>query len=434
MKGLARAMSSLTDYMSEKFAPIATRMTGNLWVRSVQEAIMAVVPMILVGSLITLVSILNNFVSWMPDFSRVNQFSFGLMGVFVAFLIPYQVMTHAGLRERRLVAGMAGMATFLLLIAPDFSEDLSQITYVFERLGATGMFVGIVGGLAVGAVFVLFARLKLFRGSTGLPDFIIVWFDSILPTLVCLFTGWFLLDVAGVDIYAGILTLFAPLATIAQSFWGFVLIYFVSAFLYSFGMSPWITFPLIYPLQLQGIQENIDAVATGGEATNINTYEVLFSGWVGIGGLGATLPLVLMMAFGAKSLRLRAIGRASLVPGIFNINEPVVFGAPVAFNPILMVPLWINGLIPPALVYLALSSGLVPIPSTLFQMWYTPFPISTWIVSPGIASLLLLVVVAGIVTLTWWPFFRAYDRQVVKEDEEPTAEAGEPSALTQGAQ
>lgn len=417
MKSINAWMQSLSDYMTDKFAPVANRLTGNLWVKSLQEAIMAVVPMILVGSLITLISILNNFVDWMPDLTRINQFSFGLMGLFVAFLIPYQVMHHKDFRDRRLIAGMAGVAVFLLLIGPTFSEDGASITFTFERFGATGMFTSIIGGLAVAAVFNLFAKLKMFRNSTALPDFIIVWFDSMLPILVSLLATWLLVDVAQIDIYSGILAVFSPLTAIAQSFWGFVLLYFISAFMYSFGMSAWILFPLVYPLQLQGIQDNMAAVAAGHPATNINTYEVLFSGWVGIGGIGATLPLVIMMAFWAKSARLKAIGRASLVPSVFNINEPIVFGAPIAFNPLLMVPFWINSLVPPILTYWALSSGLVPIPSELFQMWYTPFPFATWIVSPGLASMVLLVVITALVTLTWLPFFRAYDRQALAEDE-----------------
>jgi len=431
MSKVADVMESLTDYMTDTFAPRANRITGNLWVKSLQEAIMAVVPMILVGSLITLVSILNNFFSWMPDLTRINQFSFGLMGLFVAFLIPYQLMQHKGFRDRRLVAGMTGVAVFLLLIGPTFSDDSSTITFTFERFGATGMFTSILAGLAVAAIFNLAAKLRMFKNSTALPDFIIVWFDSMLPILLSLLVTWLLVNVAHLDIYAGLLALFSPLTAIVQSFWGFVLLYLIGAFLYSFGMSAWILFPIIYPLQLQGIQDNMAAVAAGHPATNINTWEVLYSGWVGIGGIGATLPLVIMMAFWARSARLKAIGRASLVPSIFNINEPIVFGAPIAFNPILMVPFWINSIIPPALTYWALSSGLVPIPSQVFQMWYTPFPISTWIVAPGVAGLLLLLVITVLVTLTWLPFFRAYDRQALAEDdiEKPTT-AGEPSTAT----
>ncbi|MGC3995531.1 MAG: PTS transporter subunit EIIC [Propionicimonas sp.] len=422
MKKLGTWMESLTDWMTDEFAPRANKVTGNLWVKALQEAIMAVVPMILVGSLITLVSILNNFFSWMPNLTPINQFSFGLMGLFVAFLIPYHVMQHKDFRDRRLVAGMAGVAVFLMLIGPTFSEDGGSITFTFERFGATGMFTSILAGLAVAAVFNLFAKLKMFKNSTALPDFIIVWFDSMLPILLSLLVTWLLVDVAHLDIYAGLLAIFSPLTAIVQSFWGFVILYFIGAFLYSFGMSAWILFPIVYPLQLQGIQDNMAAVAAGHPATNINTYEVLYSGWVGIGGIGATLPLVIMMAFWARSARLKAIGRASLAPSIFNINEPIVFGAPIAFNPILMVPFWINSIVPPVLTYWALSSGLVPIPSQLFQMWYTPFPFATWIVSPGLASMVLLAVITALVTLTWLPFFRAYDRQAVAEDEAEEAE------------
>lgn len=204
-----------------------------------------------------------------------------------------------------------------------------------------------------------------------------------------------------------------------------MLLYFIGAFLYSFGMSAWILFPLVYPLQLQGIQENVELAAAGQDPTNINTYEVLFSGWVGIGGIGgigATLPLVIMMAFMARSQRLKAIGRVSLVPSIFNINEPVVFGAPIAFNPILMVPFWINSIIPPALVYGALYWGLADIPSKVYQLWYTPFPISTWIVSPGVAGLLLFAFIFALATAVWLPFLRIYDLQVLEEERVEAAE------------
>jgi PTS system cellobiose-specific IIC component len=358
-------VNRLITYMNDSFAPRVNRLTRNDWVRSIQDSIMAVMPLILIGSLITLVSILNEYAEWWPDFSGVNRFSFGLIGLFIAFLVPFYIMERRGYRDRRLVASATGAAVFLYLLSPTFN-DAGEVVFLFERFGATGIFAGLIAGLVVSAVMVLFGRLSLFKKSTAMPDFIIVWFDSILPIMVCLFGAWLTVDIFGGDVFAGLVTVFEPLVSIAQSFWGFVLLYFVSAFLYSFGMSAWILFPLVYPLQLQGIQENAELAAAGQDPTNINTYEVLFSGWVGIGGIGATLPLVIMMAFMARSQRLKAIGRVSLVPSVFNINEPVVFGAPIAFNPILMVPFWINSIIPPALVYAALSWGLADIPSKVY--------------------------------------------------------------------
>jgi len=414
-------VNRLVNYMNDSFAPKVNRLTRNDWVRSIQDSIMAVMPLILIGSLITLISILNEYAEWWPDFSGINRFSFGLIGLFIAFLVPFYMMERRGHRDRRLVASATGAAVFLYLLSPTFS-DAGEVIFLFERFGATGIFAGLIAGLAVSAVMLLFARLSLFKKSTTMPDFIIVWFDSILPIMVCLVGAWLTVDIFGGDVFAGLVTVFEPLTAIAQSFWGFVLLYFIGAFLYSFGMSAWILFPLVYPLQLQGIQENVELAAAGQDPTNINTYEVLFSGWVGIGGIGATLPLVIMMAFMARSQRLKAIGRVSLLPSIFNINEPVVFGAPIAFNPILMVPFWINSIIPPALVYGALSLGLADIPSKVYQLWYTPFPISTWIVSPGVAGLLLFAFIFALATAVWLPFLRIYDLQVLDEERAEAAE------------
>lgn len=415
-------MNRLVNYMNDSFAPKVNRLTRNDWVRSIQDSIMAVMPLILIGSLITLISILNEYADWWPDFSGINRFSFGLIGLFIAFLVPFYMMERRGHRDRRLVASATGAAVLLYLLSPTFSEA-GEIIFLFERFGATGIFAGLIAGLAVSAVMVLSARLSLFKKSTTMPDFIIVWFDSILPIMACLVGAWLTVDVFGGDVFAGLVTAFEPLTAIAQSFWGFVLIYFIGAFLYSFGMSAWIMFPLIYPLQLQGIQENVELVASGQDPTNFNTYEVLYSGWVAIGGVGATLPLVIMMAFMARSQRLKAIGRVSLVPSVFNINEPVVFGAPIAFNPILMVPFWINSILPPALVYGALSWGLADTPSKVYQLWYTPFPISTWIVSPGVAGLLLFVFIFALSTAVWLPFLRVYDLQVLDEERAEAAAA-----------
>lgn len=85
-----------------------------------------------------------------------------------------------------------------------------------------------------------------------------------------------------------------------------------------------------------------------------------------MGGIGTTLPLVIMMFFLAKSMRLKAIGRATVVPSIFNINEPLMFGAPVVFNPFFMIPMWIVSIVIPSITYWALYLGWVSIPSKTF--------------------------------------------------------------------
>ncbi len=81
-------MNKFIDLLSEKFTPVVNKITKNIWVQSVQSTIMKVLPMVFVGSLVTIVSVLKNYISFLPDLSPINQYTFGLLGLFIAFLLP----------------------------------------------------------------------------------------------------------------------------------------------------------------------------------------------------------------------------------------------------------------------------------------------------------------------------------------------------------
>ncbi|MEH6905312.1 PTS sugar transporter subunit IIC [Neobacillus drentensis] len=404
-------MNTFINWMNQNFTPKMNKITRNVWVSSIQEAIMATLPLILVGSLITLISILNNYFSNMPNFSPITTFSFGLISIFVALLVPYFIMEKKKKNDRKIISGLTGVSLFLMLLVPKLTDD-GGITFTLERFGGNGMFVALIVGLLVGAFMYQFSKFSFFKGSSSLPDFIIIWFDTIIPITILLLFGWLFTFQLNVDLYNLILKAFEPVALIAQSFTGFVFISFLGVFLYSFGISAWILYPIIFPLWLEAIQENMN-----GAAQNIHTMETL-TAWVWIGGMGSTLPLVLMMLLFAKSNQLKAIGKVTIVPSIFNINEPVIFGAPVAFNPILMVPMWLNGIILPAITYIVLNLGLVTIPERLFQLWYMPVGISSILINSDFRGLILLAVVVVVSWLIWFPFFKVYDMQQFKKEQE----------------
>ena len=95
----------------------------------------------------------------------------------------------------------------------------------------------------------------------------------------------------------------------------------------------------------------------------------------------------------SKSKQLKTLGRVFLVPSIFNINEPVMFGAPVVFNPLLMIPAWINAIIGPIYVWILMSTGLLNIPSKLIHVGQIPAPISSVLVTEDFRAVI------------WWIFF-----------------------------
>lgn len=402
-------MQKFIDWMEVHFAPPMNKVNRNVWVLTLKDSIMQVLPMILVGSLVTVLSILKNFLPWFPNLSTISSYTMGLISVFISFLIPFNYMEKKKINKMRLIAGMSGVALFMIIV------KLQEVSVLqFKYFGAGGMFVSIIAGIYVAFIMGIAGRYSFFKEDSAIPDFVRVWFDAIIPILVVTVTGWLAVYVLQLDLYQILLNIFMPITSFAQTLPGFLLITFLGVFLYSMGISGWVLFPITKPIFLAGITANMAAVAAGGVAKNIVTAEVLYSGWVAIGGIGATLPLVIMLVR-SKSKRLKALGSASLVPGIFNINEPVIFGA-VAWNPILMVPLWLQGIVLPLITYVVLDMGAVNIPAAVFDMWYCPFPISTWIVSQDLSGLVLFAVVATVSTLIWYPFFKMYEKQQVESE------------------
>ncbi|MDU1022125.1 MAG: PTS transporter subunit EIIC, partial [Lactobacillus paragasseri] len=397
-----------------KFAPRAQKIANNGWIVTIKNSILEVLPFIFVGSFITLLNIPLNFWKWWPNLAPISSFTFGLVSIFIAFLFPFNFMEHMKLNKQRIIAGLSSVALFLMLANPTWDKSGSIISYQFSELGAGGMFVALVVGIYTALIMEAFGKFSFFSDDTSMPDFVIAWFDSMLPITVVIATGWLLSDILHFNFYQLIVNIFSPLATSLDTWWGFTLFLFFQCFIYSMGISGWVLAAIDQPVMLAGIAANAREVAAGHAATHIFTSELVYS-FPWIGGVGCTLPLVLLMLFATKSKRMKALGKACILPSIFNINEPVVFGT-VVWNPYLMIPLWINGIVLPLITSLWFKAGLSPIPHSLMQMWYIPFPFVTWIVSPAISSLILLLILFVVGGLIWYPFLKVYDNSLIKEE------------------
>lgn len=404
-------MNKFIDFLSEKFTPVVNNMTKNIWVQSVQSTIMKVLPMVFVGSLVTIVSVLKNYISFLPDLSPINQYTFGLLGLFIAFLLPMKIMKNKKFESMSVVAGLAGAGLMLMMIRPEITSE--GAIFNFNRFGGEGMLVSLVAGLFSGLIMSLFGSFSFFGEDSALPDFVSKWFDNMLPITVIMFVGWGLIYGLKFDMFEIIVRVFKPVSDIAQTLPGFVLLNFLVVFIYSLGISGWVLSPITYSIQLGVIAANAAAVASGGVATNIYVYEVIQTGWITLGGLGATLPLVIMMCL-SRVGRIKAIGRACIVPSIMNINEPVIFGAPVAWNPFLMLPMWIGTIVISITTYLSMSMGFVTIPSKVFNLWYVPFGISTFMVNQDVRGLIVLAINIVLLFMIWYPFFKAYEKEELK--------------------
>lgn len=402
------------NYVEQHIAPLIRKIGQNIWISATQEAILAAVPATLVGSVATLISVFRGFgLSFLPDLSMLSSFSFGLFGLFLAYQLPCIIMEKKKHRKVARQAGLAGLGLFLLLVYPSFNEE-GNLILTTANLGAGGMLNALVSGYITAIVFNIFVKHSLFKEDSALPSFIITWFDSIIPWTLCLLFGILLTFTLEFDLIEAIRALLLPISAFSQSFGGFILVVTLILFMYSFGISAWIIFPLLSLIWMEGQNANLALVAQGLPPTNVHTYEVFQMCF--IGGQGATLALCLFMTFLAKSKRVKTVGRAALIPSIFNINEPIVYGAPVAFNPTLMIPFWLAGLANCIIVWIAFSSGLCTVPVEPFRMTmpsllYAPLALKS------ISGLILHLVCFTATAVIYYPFFKVYDKQCCEQDE-----------------
>lgn len=402
-------MEAFMKWMNEVVGPKADALASNPWISGLKRAIDCILPMILAGSLVTLYNVVRNFLPDIPDLTDIRNYTFGLVGLFMAFLIPYFIMDNKKHANMRYVAGLSGISLFMIFVNPEVLDE--GYLYQFSFFGSGGMFVSIVTGLFTAVVMNLFARFSFFKEDSSMPGFIQQWFNALIPIFVVVFVGWLLVFQLGFDMYQAIIDVFSPLVSIAQTFPGMLLLYLIPTIFYSMGISGWVFTPILTPIALAAITANAEA---GAAAANVFCDEVLYT-MLMLGGRGCTLPLNIM-ALRAKSKRLKALSRTCIVPSIFNVNEPIVFGA-VAWNPLLMVPMWIASILTVVTTFFSMTLHLVPIPTEVFSMWYCPVFLSGALVS-GIAGVVLTAVNFAIGWAVYFPFFKMYDNKLLQEEAE----------------
>ncbi len=209
-------------------------------------------------------------------------------------------------------------------------------------------------------------------------------------------------------------------------FWGMLVLGLLCGIMWIFGIhGTLMVYVAIMPSLLTAIQTNAAAYQAGGVAA-LQYYPVLLFGLVACaGGTGNTIDLAILGAFKAKSEQLKAVGKAALIPGVFNINEPITFGYPVMYNPIMAIPYLLCIVVPMILGHFAYTLGWI-IPGYINVGSVMPIGVAEFLGSLNIGNFVFALAMCVVTTLIYYPFFKAYDKQLyAKEQAEKAAEANE---------
>lgn len=421
-------MKKIQAWIEKYLVPISNKITSNYWFSIVADAILYIVPFSMVSAIPSLWSILLKFFPELPDLSPLSQYSFGLIGLFVVFIIPYNCLVKEEKKDRSLIAGFTGIGTFMLCMNITKTDAGSVVD--LGKFGAGGMFTAMFVGLIVAVIYRCLARFSFFGEDSVLPDFVKNWFDNIIAILLSLFVGYIVTFTMKIDVFTMVQFLMKPVTGFAQSLPGFITIVCLQNIFYFFGISGWVFTPVTRTITQAAIAENAAMMAAGKAATNVYSFGT--SRYYHIGGQGATLPVAIMMLF-AKSKRYRLLGKATIIPSCFNINEPLQYGA-IVNNPFMFIPTVVLSILLPAITWLCLTYGFGTIHYVNFDMSFLPNPICAFIMSGGDwRNAVIVLINLAVAAIVWYPFFKAADKdmaekEIIKEKEKAAKKAAKLAA------
>lgn len=408
----------------------------NKFITALQAAMMSLMGVLMVGAIFqiltsvlgpTMLGVLKTTDPIFQYLSIPYQFTMNSLSLWVVAILGYQYAK--GLKMKSPVMDMLNALIAFLIVAGALIVSKTGTTSVdMTYLGATGMFIGFLVVFVVVQIdhFCQVHNIRI-KMPDVVPEFLQDGFASILPLLfnVILFLGLsFGVTVASagkLTITSGFMALLAaPLGALTSTAGIFILCVF-GAILWTFGIhGTMILVPVIMPLSIQAAATNAALHAAGKPI--VFAPVMLFAFMAIVGGTGNTLPLALL-ASRSKSKQLSAVGKISLIPGWFNINEPMTFGIPIMYNPIMSIPYVLN--IPVVMLCALilykvgfLTPGWIVV-TALLPMGFSSY-LTTLSWKNAITDYLMIIPSA----LVWYPFFKIYEKQLlIKEKAEAEAEA-----------
>jgi PTS system cellobiose-specific IIC component len=297
-----------------------------------------------------------------------------------------------------------------------------------DRLGAKGMFLAMITGFLSGEIYRFVVQKNwTIKMPDGVPPAVAKSFSALVPALLTL-TVFLLLNIGVTSLFNTNLhdvifnVVQQPLVKLGNGLVPtLIAIFFVQLFWF-FGLhGQVIVNSVMDPIWNTLSLENLNAYTATGDVPNIISKQFVEIYTVGLGGSGSTLAVIVAILLFLKSKQLKQIGKLSLGPGIFNVNEPVIFGLPIVMNPLIMIPWIVAPLITVTVTYFAMSTGLVPPPTGVAVPWTVPMFISGMMATNSLAGGLLQLVNFLIILAVWFPFLKFIDRLNLKKEQEEAA-------------
>lgn len=417
-------------------------------VRAIMAAGMACIPFTIVGSMFLVLNVIPQTFTflegfWNSTFLKIgdlymlaNKATMGILALYFCLVIGYEYTKiyadEEDLDVNPLNGALLSMFAYFMPIPQLVMDDgkmvlvniMKKDVNIFNgwemsgdgvsRLGTTGIFTAIIMSIIAVQLYRLCVKRQwIVKMPEAVPEGVSRSFTALIPAflvafVILAFTG--ILVAFDTDIFKIIAVPFGFVVNLTSSWIGILVIYFLIHALWIVGIhGANIISAFITPIVLSNMQLNI-------EGANIPFAGEFQNSFVVMGGSGATLGLCVFIAFLAKSEQLRVLGKASLAPGLFNINEPLVFGLPIVYNPFLAIPFFLAPMVSASIGYWTIKLELVK-PIIAQVPWPSPIGFGAFIGTAGSLMAVLVSLICGFVAfLIWFPFIKIYDKKLVEQE------------------
>ncbi|MGA5743157.1 PTS sugar transporter subunit IIC [Bacillus bombysepticus] len=427
-------MNKFVTFLDKNLSGPMARLSEQRHLQAIRDGVISALPFIIVGSFFLIVAFpplpkdsfisvwaLKNQTSILIPY-RLTMF---IMSLYIAFGIGYNLAKSYKLDA--LSGAQLAVCSLLLTLTPELI-DKKGFMLPMTNLGGHGLFVTmIVSILSVEILRFCKKNNVTIKMPEQVPPSVSRSFEALIPAAFVIIMMSLITVVFKVDLHYVVDKLAAPLVKAGDSYFGVIIPVFLITFFWSFGIhGVSVVGTVARPLWDVYLGKNGEAVASGASHFPFIAPEPFYQWFIWIGGSGATLGLVLAMIVFGRSKYSKALSRTCIVPGIFNINEPVIFGLPIVLNPILIIPFVITPLVTATIAYAATAMGFVT-PTHIMPPWTLPAPIGAYLATGGDWRAIVLVFInIAISFLIYFPFFKMYDKNMLEIEKNGDGESVNP--------
>lgn len=413
----------------EKMKPFFEKLSRNKYLRSIKDGFIAGMPVILFSSIFILIAFVPNAFGfiWSDEvvefLMKPYNYSMGILGFLVAGTTAksFTDLTNRDMEKTNQLNFMSTMLAAMIGFLILSSNPAAEGGFLSSYMGTKGLITAFIAAFTTVTIYkICFKNNVTIKMPKEVPPNISKVFKDLIPfalSVVLLYAVDVVVrNISGSNVAEAISLGLAPLFQAADGYLGLTIIFGAYAFFWFVGIhGPSIVEPALAAILYANPDVNLGLMQAGQHADKVITSGTqMFI--VTMGGTGATLVVPFLFMFLAKSKRNKVVGRASVVPTFFGVNEPILFGAPIVLNPVFFIP-FILAPIVNVWIFKFFVSTLGMNSFTANLPWTTPAPLAILLgLNFQVKAIILMIILIVVDTLIYYPFFKVYDKQILEEE------------------